>query len=308
VVPDVAWHDKHIKGGYQKGMPVNLAIGQGDVNVTPMQQLVFYSALATGILWKPQIVTRIEDADGTVLKEFGPVERGRPAIQKSTRDTVLKGLLAAVNQPFGTAYSHRSTDFISAGKTGTAQVVKLGKRLKAEAVPYFERDHAWFAAFAPVEDPEIVVVVLNEHSGFGATNAAPTAMALVKKYMELKAQDAAERAGGAAVAQAEGAAPAAAPAGAAPGATPSPVALPAAVIPAIVPVPVATPGAKAPPAAPPAARDPGAPQDRALPPAGPAAPKPPAKAPPAKAPAAAPMPRDDRPKLGAGDGGARRGA
>ena len=195
VVPDVAWHDKHIKGGYQKGMPVNLAIGQGDVNVTPMQQLVFYGALATGILWKPQIVTRIEDADGTVLKEFGPVERGRPAIQKSTRDTVLKGLLAAVNQPFGTAYSHRSTDFISAGKTGTAQVVKLGKRLKAEAVPYFERDHAWFAAFAPVEDPEIVVVVLNEHSGFGATNAAPTAMALVKKYMELKAQDAAERAG-----------------------------------------------------------------------------------------------------------------
>jgi penicillin-binding protein 2 len=83
-----------------------------------------------------------------------------------------------------------------AGKTGTAQVVKMGaRRLKAEQVSYFERDHAWFAAFAPAEDPEIVVVVLNEHSGFGASKAAPTASAVVKRWLELKAQDAAERAG-----------------------------------------------------------------------------------------------------------------
>ena len=86
-----------------------------------------------------------------------------------------------------------------AGKTGTAQVVKLGaRRLKASQVSYFERDHAWFAAFAPADDPEIVVVVLNEHSGFGASNAAPTAAAIVKRWFELKAQDAAERAGPAA--------------------------------------------------------------------------------------------------------------
>jgi penicillin-binding protein 2 len=75
-------------------------------------------------------------------------------------------------------------------------VVKLGaKRLKAAQVSYFERDHAWFAAFAPVEDPEIIVLVLNEHSGFGASNAAPTAAAVVKRYFELKRQDALERAG-----------------------------------------------------------------------------------------------------------------
>jgi penicillin-binding protein 2 len=75
-------------------------------------------------------------------------------------------------------------------------VVKLGaRRLKAEQVSYFERDHAWFAAFAPADDPEIVVVVLNEHSGFGSSNAAPTAAAVVKRWLELKAEDAAERAG-----------------------------------------------------------------------------------------------------------------
>jgi penicillin-binding protein 2 len=60
---------------------------------------------------------------------------------------------------------------------------------------YFERDHAWFASFAPAEDPEIVVVVLNEHSGFGASNAAPTASALIKHYFELKRQDAMGEAG-----------------------------------------------------------------------------------------------------------------
>jgi penicillin-binding protein 2 len=177
-------------------MPVNLAIGQGDVNVTPMQQLVFYGALATGIRWKPQVVQRVEDADGRVLQEFAPVERGRPTLQKSTRDTVMKGLLAAVNEPYGTAYSQRSKEYLLAGKTGTAQVVRMGaKRLKAAQVGYFERDHAWFAAFAPADDPQIVVVVLNEHSGFGSTNAAPTAAGVVKKWFELQAQDAAERAG-----------------------------------------------------------------------------------------------------------------
>src|SRR5512138_1285762 len=192
VIPDVAWHDARIPGGYQKGMAVNLAIGQGDVNVTPMQQLVMYGALATGTLWRPQVVLRVEDADGKVVQQFAPEARARLDLKPGTRETVLKGLLAAVNQPYGTGWWSRLTEATMAGKTGTAQVVKLGaRRLKASEVPYFERDHAWFAAFAPAESPEIVVVVLNEHSGFGASNAAPTASALVKKYLELKAQDAA---------------------------------------------------------------------------------------------------------------------
>jgi penicillin-binding protein 2 len=196
VIPDVAWHDARVPGGYQKGMAVNLAIGQGDVNVTPMQQLVLYGALANGIIWKPQVVLRVEDADGQVLQEFAPQERGRVDLKPSTREVVLKGLLAAVNQPYGTAYWQRLPDVQMAGKTGTAQVVKMGaRRMRADQVDYFERDHAWFAVFAPAEDPEIVVVVLNEHSGFGSTNAAPTAVALVKAYFQLKARDEAERGG-----------------------------------------------------------------------------------------------------------------
>jgi penicillin-binding protein 2 len=212
VMPDEAWHDRHLKGGYQHGMSLNISIGQGDVNVTPMQQVVLYGALATGIVWKPQVVQRVEDPSGETLQTFGPIERSRLPIKKETRDQVLAGMLAAVNQPFGTAYGSRIKDLgpdgkpiVMAGKTGTAQVVKLGaKRLKASQVSYFERDHAWFAAFAPADDPEIVVVVLNEHSGFGASNAAPTASAVVKKYFELKKADALERAGGPAAAPAPG--------------------------------------------------------------------------------------------------------
>jgi penicillin-binding protein 2 len=128
------------------------------------------------------------------MKEFAPEVRGTLPVKPETRDAVMKGLLAAVNQPFGTAWGVRMKDVVMAGKTGTAQVVKLGaKRLKASQVTYFQRDHAWFAAFAPAEDPEIVVVVLNEHSGFGSSNAAPTAAAVVRKWLELKEEDARAR-------------------------------------------------------------------------------------------------------------------
>lgn len=246
VIPDEAWHDKYQKGGYQKGMAVNLSIGQGDVNVTPMQQLVFYGALASGVVWRPQVVKRIEDPSGNVLKEFAPEQRSRLPIKDSTRQAVLRGLFATVNEKYGTAYWHRTTEFKTAGKTGTAQVVKLGaRRLKASEISYFQRDHAWFAAFAPAEDPEIVVVVLNEHSGFGSTNAAPTAMALMREYMRLKAEDAA---GGAPVAAQDGAAaPAGAPAVAA---TPAAVKRPAPAVtasaPGITATPVAVPPARRP--------------------------------------------------------------
>jgi penicillin-binding protein 2 len=193
-MPDEAWHDAHQPGGHQHGMSLNISIGQGDVNVTPLQQLVLYGALATGKVWRPQVVLRIEDPRGEVMKEFAPEVRGTLPVKPETRDAVMKGLLAAVNQPFGSAWGVRMKDVVMAGKTGTAQVVKLGaKRLKASQVTYFQRDHAWFAAFAPAEDPEIVVVVLNEHSGFGSSNAAPTAAAVVRKWLELKEEDARAR-------------------------------------------------------------------------------------------------------------------
>jgi penicillin-binding protein 2 len=196
VIPDEAWFNARIPGGYRHGFSLNTAIGQGDVKVTPMQQVVTYAALATGKVWKPQVVMEIQDAKGEVVEAFPPVEQGTVDIKKETREAVLSGLRAAVNEPYGTAFRSRLKDVVMGGKTGTAQVVKLGaKRVKAADVPYFERDHAWFVSFAPLDDPKIVVAVLNEHSGFGAANAAPTASAVVKRYLELLEADEAERTG-----------------------------------------------------------------------------------------------------------------
>jgi penicillin-binding protein 2 len=192
VMPDTAYHNRLTPGGYTKGMALNTAIGQGDTNVTPLQLAVLYSAIGNrGKVLQPQLVLRLEGPDGKVTKAFAPkVVREVPMTDEQHR-LLVDALVSVVNEPGGTAFRTRSTDFTVAGKTGTAQVAKLGQvRLKKEQMDYFERDHAWFAAFAPAEDPELTVVVLNEHGGHGGSDAAPTAAAVFARYFELKRADA----------------------------------------------------------------------------------------------------------------------
>lgn len=192
IMPDSAYHDRVTPGGYTKGLALNSAIGQGDVNVTPLQLVTLYAALANGgQVFRPQLVRRIESPDGKTLQEFQPQVNHEVGIDPEVRRLVLDGLAAVVNEPGGTAYRARLPDIKFAGKTGTAQVIALGKvRVKESAMSFWHRDHAWFAAIAPVEEPEIAVVVLNEHGGHGVSEAAPTATALIRKYFELKRGDA----------------------------------------------------------------------------------------------------------------------
>jgi penicillin-binding protein 2 len=113
--------------------------------------------------------------------------RGHLAVKPENLAAVVDGLRAVVNEPGGTGFLHRLPDIEVAGKTGTAQVVAMGeKRIKSADLDYEHGDHAWFCAFAPAEDPEIVVVVLNEHAGHGGTASAPTAMAIIKAYFDAK--------------------------------------------------------------------------------------------------------------------------
>ena len=192
VIPDTEYHDKVTPGGYTKGMALNTAIGQGDVNVTPLQLAMMYAALGNGgKLFTPQLVRRVESADGRVLKEFSPNLVRQIQMSPEEHQLIVEALTAVVNEPGGTAYRAHLKDVVVAGKTGTAQVMRIGAvRLKKEEQDYLERDHAWFAAFAPAQDPEVVVVVLNEHSGFGGREAAPAAAAVITKYFELKRADA----------------------------------------------------------------------------------------------------------------------
>ncbi len=134
---------------------------------------------------------RLETPDGRTLQEFQPEVVREMDFDPEARQVVVDALTAVVNEPGGTAYRARLPEVQIAGKTGTAQVIALGKmRVKKEAMTWWQRDHAWFASFAPADDPEIAVVVLNEHGGHGGLDAAPTATAIIKKYFELKREDA----------------------------------------------------------------------------------------------------------------------
>ena len=191
VIPDTAYHNRVTPGGYAKGMVLNTAIGQGDVNVTPLQLAVMYAALANGgKVFTPQVVRRVESANGEVIEDFVPKLVRQIQMSTEEHDLIIKALTAVVNEPGCTASRARLKDIVVAGKTGTAQVMRIGSiRLKKDQQKYLERDHAWFAAFAPAQDPEVVVVVLNEHSGFGGREAAPATAAIIQKYFDLKRSD-----------------------------------------------------------------------------------------------------------------------
>jgi penicillin-binding protein 2 len=91
----------------------------------------------------------------------------------------------AVNEDGGTAYSVRLDDVEVSGKTGTAQVHNMGAVRIANRDKEFQlRDHAWFAAYAPTDNPEIVLVIFLEHAGHGGAEAAPVAMNVLREYFD----------------------------------------------------------------------------------------------------------------------------
>ncbi|MCY1079905.1 penicillin-binding protein 2 [Archangium lansingense] len=191
IMPSTEYHDRVTPGGYFKGLALNSSIGQGDNNVTVIQMALLYAALANGgTLLKPQLVERLEGPDGKLLEAYEPLVVRQVSIPEAHRRAVIEGLVATVNEAGGTAYGSRLKDILVAGKTGTAQVARIGAvRQRISQMDFFTRHHAWFAGFAPANNPEIAVVVLNEHGGSGGTDAAPTGMAILQKYFDLKEED-----------------------------------------------------------------------------------------------------------------------
>jgi penicillin-binding protein 2 len=153
---------------WQAGETVNMSIGQGVLLVTPIQVARFMAAVANGgVLWKPRLVQRVERADrGTVYSDPGQVV-GHVDLSPVVWAFLKEALWAVVNEG-GTGAGARIPGLDVAGKTGTAQTIANSKASRGE-------DHAWFAAFAPVKDPEVVVVVLVERGGKGGQVAAPIA-------------------------------------------------------------------------------------------------------------------------------------
>jgi penicillin-binding protein 2 len=144
-----------------------------------------YAAIANGgKLFVPQIVERVQTASGQTVQDFAPRLRRQIAASPETLAKVRSALYDAVNHPKGTSYAARVPGLDVAGKTGTAQV---GKSHKGEGKEGDESNsHAWFASFAPYKKPEIAVVVMIEHGGFGAKASTPTAMEIYQGYFDLK--------------------------------------------------------------------------------------------------------------------------
>lgn len=191
-IPDKAWRKKRFGAPWVDGETLSCAIGQGFDLVTPLQLVSAYAALANGgHFYQPHLAKAVVGPDGTVLKTIQPEARKRLELSPETVALLKDALQGVVNEGGGTARSARLEDVKVAGKTGTSQVISMraDKRVKGQDLPYFFRDHAWFASFAPMEDPRIALVVFIEHSGFsGGHAAAPLAGKILKSFFDLEKQ------------------------------------------------------------------------------------------------------------------------
>lgn len=187
LVPTSEWKLNRMGVPWQGGETLSIAIGQGFNLVTPAQMLSLISAVANGgVLYKPLVVKRIESSDGSLVKQQLPVVLGRLSASAKTLQLIKRGLIDAVNKSTGTGWIARIPGVNVAGKTGTAQVVSLeeddkGKPIESEHLHL--RDHAWFIAFAPAEEPRIAVAVLIEHGGHGSKAAGPIVREMIKEYL-----------------------------------------------------------------------------------------------------------------------------
>ncbi len=124
----------------------------------------------------------------TILAGNQPILKRELNMSEADTRVIREAFRAVVEGPHGTSRAIRDPMFSIGGKTGTAQVARgmVSKLPDASDIPYELRDHAWFVGFAPVENPEIVVVAMIEHGGHGASVASPIVKDVIKGYYFLK--------------------------------------------------------------------------------------------------------------------------
>ena len=170
LLPSTKYYDKRYgKDKWTKGYLVSLAIGQGELGTTPVQLAAYAAAIANnGTLYQPHIVNGYRDAETGKYYPF-PYEKKQLPVSASTFSLIKDGMIGVVQRGTGTLAKVPGINV--AGKTGTAQN------------PH-GKDHAWFIAFAPVENPKIAMAVLVENAGFGGSISAPIARELIKYYLQ----------------------------------------------------------------------------------------------------------------------------
>ncbi len=183
-IPTKAWYE--VNGHYKVGYATNASIGQGDVEVTVVQMAMAYAAIANnGTLYVPQIVERVESNDGRLIVGYDPKVAHAVKTPPDALETWKKGMYLVTNQLGGTAFEHGHVENLTVlGKTGTAEVKKHHKQEDEKDLERWNPNaaHAWFAGWAPAEDPEIAIVVLAEHGGAGGQVAWPIAKQIIEGY------------------------------------------------------------------------------------------------------------------------------
>jgi penicillin-binding protein 2 len=188
VLPSQAWKKKHFKRPEQQkwfaGETISIGIGQGYNAYTPIQLAQAVATLANdGVMFRPHLVQYITDTrtGAKTLVESKPI---RTIPLKSEYLKVIKDAMVGVNKEGTGARAFAGAAYVSAGKTGTAQVYSLkGDKYAEGHVKQELRDHALFIAFAPAEQPKIALAVLVENGGFGAEAAAPIVRQVLDYYL-----------------------------------------------------------------------------------------------------------------------------
>ncbi|MCX6998240.1 MAG: penicillin-binding protein 2 [Kiritimatiellaeota bacterium] len=164
LAPDDAWKRQERHDGWRDGDTCNLAIGQGALNVTPLQMAMFAAALANGgKVYQPRLVLGVRDPAGGAVLPPPPRLRNTVAVDPAYMRVVREGLRAVVNSPTGTGRKAALEQFVVAGKTGTAEHGVKGEGKK----------WAWMIAFAPYEQPRYALAVLVEEGVSGGSTVAP---------------------------------------------------------------------------------------------------------------------------------------
>jgi len=171
LVPDPGWKIQTKGEGWAPGDTVNLAIGQGELLVTPLQIATILAAVGNGgTLYRPQTVEMIATEPGNPEWIFQPVAVAQIPVSAENLRVIQDSLYKVTSESYGTAYTaFQGLEIPVAGKTGTAESGQ-------------ENPHAWFAAYAPAQIPEIAIVAVVEHTGEGSSFAAPLVRKVVEAY------------------------------------------------------------------------------------------------------------------------------
>ena len=168
------------------GETVNFGIGQGYLTVTPLQLAHYVSIIANhGKIWRPRLVAAYRDPASGAMVKVAPQEDGEVAgVSLEDWQRVVHGMIGVTQRGTAAAIGLHAP-YTFAGKTGTAQVFTVAQNEKYNAKTINERlrDHSWFVAFAPADQPRIAIAVLQENGGAGASAAAPIARKVLDAYL-----------------------------------------------------------------------------------------------------------------------------